>query len=253
MKILNMSMEDRLCYLTLLCLASSSEEKGLVKNCDEETVIKLANIPDDYFHDINPFEEAHGCLKRFSDKGMITNDNAGNVIIVNFKKRQEQNLTGYERIKRYREKQKNGSNKEDNNDNTENVIIDNARLDKNRIDKIINKYTEAKASASKKMQKYQESRHSTDDEPVVDLDSGEIVKKGKLNLSGTYKKLCEWAENQTGKKFTNYPKQFKALKEMRELGLTPDDVKKKWSEMQEGFWKDKDFDFMTVRSTIKML
>lgn len=57
--------------------------------------------------------------------GMITLDNAL-ITIKNWRKRQEIALSGYERVKRFREKQSN-----DNNDNES----DNTRIEKNRIEK----------------------------------------------------------------------------------------------------------------------
>ncbi len=135
-KILQLSIEDRLCYLTLLCLASASDNPGQIKKCDEEAIIELSHIPFDPCDTDNPFERAKGFLKRLNDNGMITIDDNGDVTVKNFIKRQGQSLTGYERVKKYREKQKKikPNRYQDNvNDNAD----DNSRIEESRVDKNI--------------------------------------------------------------------------------------------------------------------
>jgi hypothetical protein len=147
LKVMGLSMEDRLCFITLLCL--SSQNQGIIKDCNEYNIIQLSHIPDDPMHDLNPIENAQGCLQRFVKLGMIqmiTNDNNNllhTVTLCNFGKRQGSNLTNYERVKKCRNKkralQDKGFKKQRNviNDNKDAVIIDNTRIDKNRIDNII--------------------------------------------------------------------------------------------------------------------
>ena len=138
LKIMQMSMEDRLCYITLMCLASSSEESGLIRNCTEDVIISLSRIPD-WYEEIggdNPLEAAKGVFGRLIKIGMITNDNADNVTVVNFAKRQDTNLTNYERVKRHREKQRMARNKALLDDNGDNVINDNDRIEEKRIEYI---------------------------------------------------------------------------------------------------------------------
>ena len=63
-------------------------------------------------HDLNPIENAQGCLQRFVKLGMIqmiTNDNNNllhTVTLCNFGKRQGSNLTNYERVKKCRNKKR---------------------------------------------------------------------------------------------------------------------------------------------------
>lgn len=141
LKIMEMSMEDRLCYLTLLCLASQTN--GTIKGCTEEAIIKLSNIPNDPTAEYNPHENAQGCLKRFEELEMITNDNKNKlhtVTLTHFAERQGTNLTNYERVKKHREKKKaliyNDNKQLHNviNDNNTAVIKDNPKSDKNRTD-----------------------------------------------------------------------------------------------------------------------
>lgn len=135
-KIFSMKLEDKLCYLTLLCLASSSTD-GVIKNCTEDTVLRLSGLQFDPANEDNEYSRAIGCLKRYHDNGMITHDNKGGVIINAYSKRQGSNLGGYERIKRFREKKKMALNIDKNktNDNTNDNISDNTN-DNPRIDKI---------------------------------------------------------------------------------------------------------------------
>lgn len=150
-KILSLSMEDRLCYITFLCLISA--EDGNKIKISEDILIHLSRIPDDPKDNNNPYDNAIGCLQRFIDNKMIMRDNNGALSCVNFAKRQGENLTGYERVKRYRENKKALENKDKFNnadtvnDNIHDVIIDNARVDKKRTD---NNREESKDSLSSK-------------------------------------------------------------------------------------------------------
>ena len=140
-KIMQLGVEDRLCFITLLCLASNSENPGVIKNCKEEAIIKLTHLDYDPYNDDNPASRAKGFLQRLSDNEMITFVTDGNVTVINFEKRQSKALSGYERIKRYRENQKEQikpKQKEKKNDNemiTNDNANDNARKEKKREDK----------------------------------------------------------------------------------------------------------------------
>lgn len=110
---MSLSIEDRLCYITLLCLAASSDEPGVIQECTEEGVIKLTHLVDNPYDSDNEYTRAVGCLKRFSDKGMIECDacDAGyektyTIRIKNFFKRQEEYSTSAERMRRKRAKDK---------------------------------------------------------------------------------------------------------------------------------------------------
>ena len=237
LKVMQMSMEDRLCYITLMCLASSSEENGVIRNCTEESIIMLSRIPDWVTEDNNPFERAKGCFGRFIQKGMITNDNADNVTVVNFMKRQDTNLSNYERVKRYREKQRIARNKGLLNDNADNVINDNDRVDKNRIDNINTPASHELLKTNKKTMKnsfkYNENAHTDTFEDVIDSDTGQVAKAvPKTSTSKVFKEITDWASKRRGSAFVNLPKQYKALSSMKNAGITPNDIMNRWSEME---------------------
>ena len=157
LKIIEMSAIDRLLYLTLLCLAS--EHNGVIKKCEENSLIRLTNfstyIPnmDESGNNFDAYKMGAGFLKRVNDNGMITIDDNGDVTVNAFQKRQGSNLTGYERIKRYREKHnKQAIFPDDNiNDNINDngmITLDKKRVEENREDK--NKILSAQSAEVKK-------------------------------------------------------------------------------------------------------
>lgn len=112
--------EDRLCFITLLCLASQRDERnGVVLRVNEEELITLTRLPVDIYDDEkSSYHRAIGCLDRMEEAGLIIRRNGGEIYIKNYEKRQKSNLTGAERAKRYRDK------------------VTNVTLDKRRVDKI---------------------------------------------------------------------------------------------------------------------
>lgn len=106
LKIMHMSMEDRLCFLTLMCLASSSDEGGLVRGCTEDALIRLSHIPDCPTEERNPYGAARGCLKRYEALQSVTLLSNGDVTVNNFMRRQSENLSNAERQEKYRKRLK---------------------------------------------------------------------------------------------------------------------------------------------------
>src|SRR3990167_4802030 len=135
-KILSLSPCDRSCWITLLCYASvndNADDNGVIQHLSEYQLMVQAGI--DFTKE--EWKETEGVLDRLENLEMIQLDN-GKITLLNWRKRQETNLTGYERVKKYRQKKQN----------------DNAMItsDKNRIDKIrIDKNDFAKANSSLKV------------------------------------------------------------------------------------------------------
>jgi hypothetical protein len=126
-KIMSLSPVERLLFITLLCLASSSEEPGVIFDCDEEAVISLTHLSVDESFD------ARGFLKKFSAKGMLIiheNSDGCDVTLKNYVKRQENFSTSTERMRRKRERDR-AINK-DIQDVTGVTSHSDARIDKNR-------------------------------------------------------------------------------------------------------------------------
>lgn len=144
LKIRRLSPEHRLCYITLLCLASASAEQGKIAHCSEEDIIELSGFREVPGLDDTGYDNAKKCLERFEELGMITRNvitgstHYFDVVIVAFQKRQDTNLTGYERLKKYRKNKRDEMAKKREkqitrviNDN-EMITIEENRIEKNR-------------------------------------------------------------------------------------------------------------------------
>ncbi len=97
---LQLTPEERSCWLTLLCYGSVNDS-GVVTFLSEEQLMMQSGLD---FRDDN-WERTVGVLKKFEKLEMITNDNEV-VTLSNWTKRQGEALTTYERLKKYREKKK---------------------------------------------------------------------------------------------------------------------------------------------------
>ena len=131
----NLRPQDRLCFITLLCVTSQSDERnGIVTNYCEHEIIKLTqldiNVTDDEKSD---YHLAIGFTKRLADCGIIEVINDKQILIKNFAKRQDTMLSPAERAKKYRDKKKvtNVTNKSD----ERNARVDKIRGEKKRVDK----------------------------------------------------------------------------------------------------------------------
>lgn len=122
-KILQLSAAERSCWITLLCYASVNDN-GVITFLSESQLLSSAGL--DPVSD--NWDSTLGVLKKFQNMGMITVDDNGMITLINWQKRQETNLSGYERVKRYREKKRNDNA----NDNDR---LDKSRIDKKRVDK----------------------------------------------------------------------------------------------------------------------
>lgn len=120
-KIVALTASERSCWLTLLCYASMNGKDGVIKHLSEHMLMAQSGI--------NPnsdeWKETEGVLKKLEELEIVTLSNE-TVTVTNWRKRQEMQLTGAERAKRFRERQKNV---------TEQRYESNARREENRIDK----------------------------------------------------------------------------------------------------------------------
>lgn len=116
---------ERSCWITLLCLASSKDNR--IEFLDEDTLLQLSGATH-ATHDAT--HATQGVLQRFVDFKMIEIDD-GIITLVKFDERQQRLLTSTERSQRFRAK-KDGALQRNVTRNARNA---NATLDKNRIDK----------------------------------------------------------------------------------------------------------------------
>lgn len=118
-KVLALTACERSCWMTILAYASVNDN-GMITYLSEEQLMIQAGVSP--MHD--EWGTTQGVLEKFKKLQMITLDNEV-ITVLNWNKRQETNLTSYERVKRYREKKRN--------DNAN----DNDRVEENRIEKNI--------------------------------------------------------------------------------------------------------------------
>lgn len=118
-KTLSLSASERSCWLTLLCYGSVNDN-GVITFLSEEQLMQQAGI----CVTSDEWDRTIGVLEKLKKLGMIENDNEV-ITLINWKKRQETNLTSYERVKRYREKKQNDNAK---------ITLEENRIDKKRIE-----------------------------------------------------------------------------------------------------------------------
>lgn len=159
-----LTVQERSCWLTLLCMASQSE--GIVKHLSVEGLLKKSGVDFDPY-DTTEWDNALRVLQTFVTYDMICIDNSGKIEIKNWKKRQEQSLTNAERQARYRENKKSSSNV------GVTHVTTKVTLEENRIDKIL---SPAKAEPEKIIKsKESKSTMRNYEEPAIDLDTNEPV------------------------------------------------------------------------------
>lgn len=181
---------DRLCFLTLLCLASSEEEGGLIRCCDEDAVIKMTRL--------SPEEssKAVGCLERYVALQIVTLARNGDVTVCNFGRRQGENLSNAERQKKYRERRKLAI-KSSVTSNVTRYNDSNARIEKNRIDKNNTKYMSGDMEIAKLLLEKIRLNTPTFKEPNLEK-WAEQVRLMRESDGRTYEQikfLVEWSQN----------------------------------------------------------
>jgi hypothetical protein len=94
-----LSVQERSCWLTILCMASQGD--GKIKFLSVESLLNKSGI---HFnpYDSQEWDKACGVLKTFEQYEMIKIDNKGVIEVLNWNKRQNTAMTGYERVKKYR-------------------------------------------------------------------------------------------------------------------------------------------------------
>lgn len=140
-KLMDFNPIERLLWIYVLCLAQSEQKNGIIPRLTEEKLFRYAGIITEI-----DIAKGRGIIRKLIDNKMIKivtdSDNDDNkTLVINWKKHQNNNLTGYERVKKHRAKKSNNiklnEHIDDNtNDNVSDNAIDNAREDKNREEKI---------------------------------------------------------------------------------------------------------------------
>jgi len=153
-----LSVEEKMCWVVLMCLANSEDKEGKILFVNEDEVMKQAGIEEN----TPMWMDTKGFLDKFKELSMleisvtkvtggVTKSNKAlryDIRLTNFDRRQTENLSNAERQKRHREKTKKSlkqskiSSNDSNEDicNDSNARIDKIRIDKNRIDNKISRF-----------------------------------------------------------------------------------------------------------------
>lgn len=142
-----LTVEEKMCWVVLMCLANAEDKKGKISFLNEEEVMRQASVEEG-----SPMWEAtKGFLDKFEELQMLSIDKTTSsplrnaksrssqllrwcVTLINFDARQDRDLSGAERQQRYRERLKIRENPRHHSNVTQRNESD-ARTDKNRIDK----------------------------------------------------------------------------------------------------------------------
>lgn len=130
-KIGSLTPQERSCWVTLLCMASTSSVSGIVEYLTVEVLLEKSGIKWDPYHP----EEWDACisiLAKFERMKMLCKNEDGSISIINWEKRQEHNLTVAERVAKSRANKKCNENVTM---NVTNVTTEENRIEENRIDK----------------------------------------------------------------------------------------------------------------------
>lgn len=134
-KIARLSPLERSCWITILCLASMTED-GIIEFLTVETLLNKSGIQFDPYQP-EEWERALSVLTKFSKMNMISTGEDGDISVLNWEKRQETNMTNAERQAKFRKKHNNKAIKEDSNERvTDECYESNARLDKRHVTKV---------------------------------------------------------------------------------------------------------------------
>ena len=163
-KILSLSPAERSCWITLLCYASNNDnaddnasDNGVIRYLDEDKLMIQAGLD----MQREEWEETKGILKKLSKLKMIRLDN-GVITIKNWLKRQEMNLTSYERVKRWREKKR-----LDNAPDNAMITVEESRVDKSRVDNNILKKEITTKERKKNLEELKKLRTSLKEKMII--------------------------------------------------------------------------------------
>lgn len=102
-KMMKLNPIQRLMWVGLLCMASQTED-GVIEYFDEDNLKSVLGLRQ------KDIERANGTFEKFKEMNMIK-IKKDKIIVINFIKRQEKDLTGAERVKKWRKKSEENMNK----------------------------------------------------------------------------------------------------------------------------------------------
>lgn len=122
-KIERLSPLERSCWITILCMASMGEG-GVIEFLTVESLLNRSGIQFDPYYP-EEWERALSVLVKFEKLKMIKTTEEGQIIVLNWAKRQEHNLTVAERVAKHRAKKANVTT------NVTNVTTEENRIEEN--------------------------------------------------------------------------------------------------------------------------
>lgn len=125
-KIERLTLAERSCWVTLMCMASMSDG-GVIKHLSLEGLLKKSGVDFDPY-DNTVWENTKNVLKKLEDLEMIKVGANATITLRNWEKRQEHNLTVAERVAKSRAKKKDVTT------NVTSVTSEENRIEENRID-----------------------------------------------------------------------------------------------------------------------
>lgn len=158
---------ERSCWVTLLALASSSSEAGIIEFLTVEVLLQKSGVTWDPYHP-EEWDSCLGILQKFQKMKMIQLSEDGSISIQNWHKRQDSHLSNAERQAKFREKQKESNAPR---------YKSNARIEENRIDEDIN------ISNSKELRI---EKITTEDEEREPRKKADTTYRGVFELWGKY-------------------------------------------------------------------
>lgn len=219
-KIRRLTAEEKLCWVILMCLANAEDKKGDVSYINSEDIMNQAGIENGSpmwaktFNFIKKFE----VLKLIKIRNeFVTDSNETlhyDVTLINFDRRQQENLSNAERQKKYRFNKKIASKTLKPQRNDSNVTLrndSNSRIDKNRIDKNIykeiNKENDSTSLVTLSPEKpLKEVNPYSKLDGLTEVDLVDISERYRIPLpfvESKYDDLRNWCEA-TGKKYKDY-------------------------------------------------
>ena len=228
-KIMSMEAVDRLCYLTILCLASGTSNDGWVRATDEFTIIKLSHLNDNVYEETSEVARAQGVFERLRNNGMIRttpntlNPKTTDIFIPAFEKRQSA-MSDAEKQRRYRARQKEAALPK---------VTEHGNALVTRVEEIREEKINTLPAKAGKLEVVSEhpTRRAPDDNARL---------------------ILEEEEQRMGRKFANRVRQLKAIRESLDAGYLKDDVLEelKYLRKDHPYWRDRNPDFITVAQTI---
>lgn len=186
-KIDALTAQERSCWLTMLCMASTSSTPGSIEFLTVETLLTRSGVSWDPY-DTKEWDSLLGIIKRFEKMKMITADDEGVITILNWSKRQETNLTDAERSKSYRDRKKNRHT-------NDTKPVTNVTQEENRIEKNREKEVKKPLSAS-----FNYLKNVPEEDIVVFLDRFETT---RTDIKSKAEDLGNWCIA-NGKRKKNY-------------------------------------------------